>query len=40
MPPLTPDKVAQYTSLFESSLSGESSAQNGILSGMMICDIR
>ena len=29
VPPLTPDKVAQYSSLFE-----ESGAQNGILSGM------
>ena len=40
VPPLTPDKVTQYTSLFESSLSGESSAQNGILSGTIICDLR
>lgn len=31
VPPLTPDKVAQYSSLFE-----ESGAQNGILSGMVI----
>jgi len=29
VPPLTPDKVAQYSSLFE-----ESGAQNGILGGM------
>ena len=31
VPPLTPDKVAQYSSLFE-----ESGAQNGVLSGMVI----
>lgn len=31
VPPLTPDKVGQYSSLFE-----ESGAHNGILSGMAI----
>ena len=31
VPPLTPDRVAQYSSLFE-----ESGAQNGVLSGMAI----
>lgn len=40
VPPLTPEKVTQYTSLFESSLSGESSAQNGVLSGTITCCLR
>ena len=40
VPPLTPEKVTQYTSLFESSLSGEPNAQNGVLSGMITYDLR
>ena len=40
VPPLTPEKVTQYTSLFESSLSGEPSPQNGVLSGANTYDLR
>ena len=34
VPPLTPDKVNQYTSLFEGSGS-----QNGMMSGEPVCDV-
>ncbi len=34
VPPLTPDKVTQYSSLFE-----ESGAQNGMLSGQYISSV-
>lgn len=34
VPPLTPDKVAQYSSLFE-----ESGAQNGVLSGSEVLHV-
>lgn len=33
VPPLTPDKVNQYTSLFE-----DSGSQNGMMSGKSVCD--